>query len=239
MKLLGTLKSQLRRVKRIILILVNSRLYYRLRWGLYRYIAYAHRIQGWTVGNEMIALAHASYQLPSDAVIVEIGTFLGRSAVLLAGARKLRGSGKVHCVDPFNASGDAVSVPFYRAIVGAQQESQRQRFDQNIHRAGLTQWVQVHQDTAETIGASWSEPIDMLFLDGDQSPKGVRAAYEQWSPWLKVGGILAVHNSSERIYAEGHDGHHRLVVETVRPPQYADIVSVETTTFARKIMEIP
>jgi predicted O-methyltransferase YrrM len=217
-----------------------GRLYYRPRYGgLGRYIASARRIRGWTRGHEMIALARASYQLPSDAVIVEIGSFLGRSAVLLAGTRQLCGSGRVHCIDPFDASGDAFSVPVYRAIVGAQQESQRHRFDQNIHHAGLTPWVQVHQGTAETIGASWTEPIDMLFLDGDQSPQGARAAYEQWSPWLRVGGLLAVHNSSKRIYAEGHDGHRRLVVETVRPPQYADIVCVGTTTFARKMMETP
>ena len=67
-------------------------------------------IPGWTRDAEAVALAKLAYRLPRNAVIVEIGSFLGSGAVLLAGARKLRGSGRVHCVDPFNGSGDSYSV---------------------------------------------------------------------------------------------------------------------------------
>ena len=89
-----------------------SLLYDRWRWGpLGTYIARSRRIPSWTRGTEAVALARASESLPNGAVIVEIGAFLGCSAVLLAGARKLRGSGKVPCIDPFDASGDAISVP--------------------------------------------------------------------------------------------------------------------------------
>ncbi len=52
-------------------------------------------------------------------------------------------------------------------------------------------------------------------------------------PFLKPGGILVLHNSSERIYEEGHDGHHQLVLDYLRAPNYTDIHCVRTTTFAR------
>jgi hypothetical protein len=44
------------------------------------------------------------------AVIVEIGVYFG-SASDLAGARKIAGTGVVHCIDPFDASGDDFSAP--------------------------------------------------------------------------------------------------------------------------------
>lgn len=140
--------------------------------------------------------------------------------MLLAGARKAAGSGKLHCIDPFDASGDAFSVPVYQSIAGSLGTSLQQRFEDNIRRAGLSDWVEVHQGTAQAIARTWRTPVDMLFLDGDQSPYGVRLAYESWAPFLKRGGIIAVHNSSDHAYAETHDGHRRLVVKTIHPPEY-------------------
>jgi predicted O-methyltransferase YrrM len=72
------------------------------------YVDRSEAIAGWARGDEAIELALAARSLPVGATIVEIGSFLGSSAVLLAGARKVAGSGMVHCVDPFDGSGDAL-----------------------------------------------------------------------------------------------------------------------------------
>ena len=179
-------------------------------------------------------LATTSYALPSHAVIVEVGSFLGKSAIMLAGGRKVRGTGRVHCIDPFDASGDAFSVPAYRAVADADPQPLRARFQANVAAAGLTDWIEAHEGTAAAIAAAWVEPIDMLFLDGDQSPDGARLAYDAWAPFLKVGGILAVHNSNERAYAPGHDGMRLLATGVVRAPRYTEIRCIESTTFARR-----
>jgi predicted O-methyltransferase YrrM len=181
-----------------------------------------------------MALARASYSLPDEAIVVEVGSFLGKSSVVLGGARKLRGSGRVHCVDPFDGSGDHFSLPAYRAISRDSPLTLRERFEASLRHAGLTSWMVVHQGTAEAISSTWTQPIDMLFLDADQSPQGARSAYERFVPFLKPNGVLALHNSSEREYAVGHDGYRRLVMEELRAPRYFDIYSVESTTFATK-----
>lgn len=208
----------------------------RRRWGqLGTYITRACCVPGWTRGDEAVALAETSYALPADAVLVEIGSFLGLSAVLLAGARKLRGSGIVHCVDPFDASGDTFSAPIYGMIAKRERRSLRERFEYNIRRAGLSKWVVAHQGLADKIAATWTQPIDFLFLDGDQSYQGVRTAYDSWIPFLRSDGVLAVHNSSrDHPYQVDHDGHMRLVAEFVRAPCYHDMQCIGTTTFARK-----
>ena len=123
----------------------------------------------------------------------------------------------------------------YRAIADADARPLRQRFQTNIARAGLTDFVEVHEGTAASIAARWTEPIDMLFLDGDQSPDGARLTYDLWARFLKVDGLIALHNSTERSYSPGHDGYHLLAVQTVCPPQYSDVRCVDTTTFARKL----
>jgi predicted O-methyltransferase YrrM len=212
-----------------------ARQVYRARYGPFGpYLVDTAAIPSWLGRAEALALAASCFSLSRDAVVVEIGSFLGKSAIMLAGARKQAGSGTVHCVDPFDASGDAFSVPVYREIAVGDARSLRERFEANIARAGLTGWVEAHEGTAASVAAGWTAPIDMLFVDGDQSPDGARLAYDSWSPFLKAGGLIALHNSVERVYAPGHDGIHLLAVHRVRPPQYGDIHEVDTTTFARK-----
>ena len=209
---------------------------YRMRYGnLGRYVAEARAIPGWLTRRESLTLALLSYNAGAQAVIVEIGSFLGRSAVVLAGARKERGSGVVHCVDPFDASGDSFSAPIYKAISDGSHASLRERFDTNLARAGVEKWIRVHQGTAASAAAGWSVPVDLLFMDGDQSPDGVRLAYQDWAAFLKVGGVLGLHNSSERTYAPGHDGHYLLARVLAESPEYSQIALVDSTTFWRRL----
>src|SRR5262249_27490738 len=155
----------------------------------------SRRIPGWTAGEEAVALGRASQALPAGAVVVEIGSFLGKSAVILAGARKLRGSGCVHCVGTFDASGDAFSAPVYRRLAQSSPASLRERFDGYIRGAGLEGWVKVHHGGEAPAAAAWTAPIDLLFMDADHGEAAVRAAYARWAPFVKDGGIIAIHNS--------------------------------------------
>jgi predicted O-methyltransferase YrrM len=201
------------------------------------YVWYSRQIQGWTRDDEAIRLAQVSHSLPDNAVVVEIGAFLGCSTVLLAGGRKTRGSGEVHTVDPFDASGDAFSQPVYASIRDTTERSLRDRFEQNLVRAGVERWVYVHPMRAEDLVGRWTRPVDLLFLDGNQEYEAVLATYWAWSPLLKPGGILAVHNSRPGYRRETHDGSARLVEGRVRAPAYSEIELVGSITFARKLTD--
>jgi predicted O-methyltransferase YrrM len=205
--------------------------------GIEEYLRLSEQIPGWTRGIEAEALAERAYALPDDAAIVEIGCFLGSGAVLLAGARKLRGSGRVHCVDPFDGSRDEFSVPRDQSILGtASGLTHLSQFHDNIGSAGLADWIDVHEGTAVEISETWDTPIDFLFLDGDHSAAAARSAYLAWSPWLRVGGTLAIHNSNPSAHEDDHDGHFRVAQEFVTPPEYDEIELIGTTTFARKAL---
>ena len=199
------------------------------------FISLSEKIPGWTRGEEAAELARLSFQQGTDAVIVEIGSFLGSGTIILAGPRRLRGSGKVHCIDSFDCSGDAFSVPHYQRILTSLGGGNlRNHFDDNIRSAGLAAWVEVHQGSARMISANWHTPIDLLFLDGDQSRAGAREAYDSWSPFLRPGGIIAIHNSHPDNHPIDHDGNWHLVETVVHPPSYAEIHRITSTTFARR-----
>lgn len=202
---------------------------------LQHYLAVSATIPGWTRRDEAEALTRISFALADGPTVVEIGSFLGSGTVLMAGPRRLRGSGKVHCVDPFDCSGDPFSAPQYRQILdGIGGGTLRDRFDGIMERVGLSDWVEVHQGGAREIAATWNAPIDLLFLDGDQSPAGAREAFECWAPFLKRGGFIAVHNSHPAERAAGHDGYYRIAVEEIQPPAYSSVTLIGSTTFARK-----
>lgn len=190
-------------------------------------------IPGWTRNDEARELLRVSYSLSPGAVIVEIGSFLGAGAILLAGPRRIRGSGIVYCVDPFDGTGDSFSVPHYRRILeNIGGGSLRDHFERNIYDAGLSALVRIQQGRAKEVARTWTKPIDLLYLDGDQSRTGVRETYDSWVEFLKVGGIIAVHNSQPGDHPPDHDGHRCIVQEEIRPPNYHDIRLVGSTTFA-------
>jgi len=207
----------------------------RLAEELEVFLRRSETIPGWTRGEEARELLRISHSLSAGAVIVEIGSFLGAGAILLAGPRRIRGSGLVHCVDPFDGTGDSFSVPHYQRILAEfSNGSLRDHFERNIHSAGLGPWVRIHQGGADEVARSWTTPIDLLYLDGDQSRKGVREAYDSWGCFLKAGGIIAVHNSAPENRTSEHDGHRCIVEEEIKPPNYSNIRLVSSTTFASK-----
>lgn len=198
-------------------------------------VAASASIPGWTAGEEARQIALASQALPENAVIVEVGVYMGRCTALLAGARKLRGSGHVHCVDPFDCSGDSFSLPHYREGLKASGfYTLESVFRHHLARLDLERWVSIHKGIARDIAAQWSGAVDLLLLDGDQSPVGAREAFDNWTPHLKRGGTIVLRNTRDREYAEGHDGHRRLALQEIVPPRYEAIRQIGGTTFAMK-----
>jgi hypothetical protein len=203
---------------------------------MFPYVRRAAQIPGWTRGTEADALALANRSLKGDAVVVEIGAFMGSATVVLAGARKLAGTGMVHCVDPFDGSGDSFSVPVYAQMEADLGMNARQRFDQSISDAGVADFVTVHHGTAESIAPTWDLPIDVLFMDGDQSPTGARSAFDLWEPWLRTGGLVVLTNSAPRHFDDDHDGQFRVADQLVVAPWYENRRVIGTSTFAERAL---
>ncbi|MBF0123764.1 MAG: tetratricopeptide repeat protein [Magnetococcales bacterium] len=121
---------------------------------------------------------------PGEGVIVELGSFMGRSTCWLAEGSRVANRGKVFACDNFRGYSEEQNwdtLPQFRA---------------NIEQAGLSDWVDVRVGTSENIGRSWqqSQRIRLLFIDADHSYEASRLDFITWFPYVEPGGIVAFHD---------------------------------------------
>ena len=142
------------------------------------------------------AAAAATAALPAIPML-ELGSYCGRSTVWLGDVAERTGT-LLFALDHHRGSeenqagwdhhdsavvddriGKMDTLPFFRAT---------------IHDAGLEDSVVGLIGRAPTIGAAWTTPLSLLFIDGGHGEEPARLDYEHWTPHVAVGGTLAIHD---------------------------------------------
>ena len=164
--------------------------------------------------------------------VLEIGSFMGKSTCILAGACIERGDGSlVVAVDPFDMAGTQVQVQEQREIVRGSPGTFYQ-FVSNARRLGFYRSV-LPLATYSTIGlARGSWRFRMVFIDATHDFDGVAADVELASHFLHVGGILALHDASG-----GHwPGIERYVSENLnRDPRFRQFAEAGTIVVYERV----
>ena len=107
----------------------------RKRGWKYRSISAYDEIPGWLSENEAIGLYELAMRLPdAHSVVVEIGSWLGKSSLVIAKGLKKNRRGVLYCIDPFNADGDAPSTELYSNAAARQQLPLQEQFVYNMKR---------------------------------------------------------------------------------------------------------
>lgn len=129
--------------------------------------------------------------IPSGGVIVEIGSYLGGSTIIMArGSMKAR-KGKVYAIDPHD-------YPNKRVKGGSVEDTSRiiyDRFTKNIIWAGVGRHVIHMHMTSKEAERKWKMPVSLLWIDGNHRYEYVKEDFLLWKKHLKVGGIIAFHDS--------------------------------------------
>lgn len=107
--------------------------------------------------REMLFLQQLVYQLNNNSLILEIGSFLGKSAVALADAAE-KINGTVICIDPFDKHSNSFSP------------NQKEIFLENISGWDNIYLVEAHSSNFFELNAE--DKYDMIFIDGDHSVVG-------------------------------------------------------------------
>jgi predicted O-linked N-acetylglucosamine transferase (SPINDLY family)/glycosyltransferase involved in cell wall biosynthesis/predicted O-methyltransferase YrrM len=144
-------------------------------------------IEGFMVPGQEEYLFNKVKSLPNDAVIVEIGSYKGRSTVAMSYAC-IGTNRKIYCLDTW----DGNDTDF----------SDRNFFDiwqENIEKNGLSQYVVPLRGYSHQILSQWEEltgdkAIDFIFIDGSHQFLDVLKDYEQSLPLVKDGGWIAFHD---------------------------------------------
>lgn len=191
-------------------------------------------IDGWLTVSEAIELFELARSLPHERPLaVEIGCWQGKSSVCIARGLQGKNAPRLCCIDPFDATGDASSAGEYRARADGIGGPLRSAFEDNVEAAGVRGCIDVRQGRSHEQVKSWHQPIDLLFLDGDHSYDAVARDYQDWTPHVRPGGYLVMHDVVHGV----HQGPRRVVDEQLlRDPHWVDVHYADSMLVARKAM---
>lgn len=150
----------------------------------------ARDVPGFLVEDEARFLGLAAACAPCPGAIVEIGSFKGKSTVMLARVAAHYGLGPVVAIDPHNFN--SAELKEHRAVPGA---TSFQEFQSNLEAAGVAQQVEVHRAYSSELAAAWKRPIRFLWIDGDHSYQGAKSDFDGFFPYVEPEGLVAFHDA--------------------------------------------
>jgi predicted O-methyltransferase YrrM len=185
--------------------------------------AAAEGARGFMPVEEGLALHDAAAAVAVDGPMLEIGSYCGKSAIYLGAAAQRAGTvlfsvdhhrgseenqpgwewHEPDLVDP--AVGQIDTLPFFR---------------RTVHDAGLEGTVVAVVADSPTLAAHWTTPLALLFIDGGHGTEPAHRDYEQWTPHVRTGGLLLIHD----VFPDPADGG--------RPPYEIYCRAIESGDFA-------
>ena len=148
-------------------------------------------VRGFLIGGDIGVLFGKAVALSPGSVIVEVGSYLGLSALLMASALYSRGdvSSRIHCVDTWDGPSEYVGSRF------AESRPIFDVFRENIAHSGFgSRIVPLKAPSVEAATRFAPQSIDLVFIDADHSLEGCLSDLEAWYPRLKPGGVLIGHD---------------------------------------------
>lgn len=151
-------------------------------------------IDGWLSRGQVAALYDAAATCPPGGTIVEIGSFRGRSTVVLASAAPE--GAMIVAIDP-HAGNDRGPQEIDGFAVEA--DADHQVFCENLRAAGVAARVRhvrrFSTEAHDEVGA----PIDVLYIDGAHRFAPAREDIDQWGARVTESGALLIHDSFSSV----------------------------------------
>lgn len=187
-----------------------------------RLFALADSVIGFMPTDEGRALFGAANQYLRGGVAVEIGTYCGRSTVLLGAAAARIGS-VLYTVDHHHGSEE--HQPGWEFHDSTMVDPVSGRFDtlptfrRTLDAAGLDDTIVAVVGKSNLVARGWRTYLELLFIDGGHSEAVAQADFDGWAPWVAVGGALIIHD----VFPDPRDGG--------RPPYHIYCRAIESGDF--------
>ncbi|MFD8894510.1 class I SAM-dependent methyltransferase [Streptomyces sp. NPDC059566] len=147
------------------------------------------------------AAAAGSLGLP----LLEVGTYCGRSTILLADAAREAGVAAI-TVDHHRGSEEQQPGWEYHDPTVVDPEiglmDTLPTFRRTLHRAGLEDHVIAIVGRSPQVAATWGGELGFVFIDGGHTDEHASGDYEGWAPHVAVGGTLVIHD----VFPDPADG---------------------------------
>jgi predicted O-methyltransferase YrrM len=169
-------------------------------------------VPGWLTDEEGEALYELARGCEGRGVIVEIGSWKGKSTICLGVGSRAGNGVPIFAIDPHAdyRFGD---------------------FKANVERAGVADLVTPIASLSQAAADGFHHAIELLFVDGSHEEQLVREDFEKWVPKVVEGGWVAFHDTTWT------PGPRRVVGERIyRSRNFADVrFVVGSLTVGRKV----
>ncbi|MFI1965296.1 class I SAM-dependent methyltransferase [Streptomyces pathocidini] len=139
--------------------------------------------------------------------LLEVGSYCGRSTILLADAAREAGTVAV-TVDHHRGSEEQQPGWEYHdpelvdQAPGVQRIDTLPTFRRTLHTAGLEAHVVAVVGRSPQVAALWNTPLSLVFIDGGHTDEHATGDYEGWAPHVAPGGLLVIHD----VFPDPADG---------------------------------
>ncbi|HYO05291.1 MAG TPA: class I SAM-dependent methyltransferase [Mycobacterium sp.] len=170
-----------------------------------RLFALAEQVIGFMPADEGRALYDAAVTYLRDGVGVEIGTYCGKSTVMLGAAAQQSG-GVLYTIDHHHGSEE--HQPGWEYHDTSMVDEVTGLFDtlptlrHTLDAAGLDQNVVAVVGKSSLVARSWRTPLQLLFIDGGHTDAAAQQDFDGWARWVAVGGALVIHD----VFPDPDDG---------------------------------
>lgn len=189
--------------------------------------------------DEGRALFDAATRFLDGGVAVEIGTYCGKSTVLL-GAAAAATSSVLFTVDHHHGSEEHQAgwqfhdTTFVDPVSG--------RFDTLPTFRRTLDAMNLHDNVVAVVGHSavvaraWRSPLQLLFVDGGHSEEAAQQDYDGWAKWVAVGGALVIHD----VFPDPRDGGRppfHIYCRAVDSGEFSEVAAVGSLRVLQRISE--
>ena len=152
-------------------------------------------IDGWLRPEQAQKLWDLAATAPDDATVVEIGSFHGRSTVVLGSA--VGENAMVYAIDP-HAGNDRGPGEWHGEADDGQAD--HDAFISNLKRFDLTDRVTHVREFSQKAGHLVPGEIDVLYIDGAHGYSPALSDIVEWGARVRPGGSMAIHDTYTSVF---------------------------------------
>lgn len=157
-------------------------------------LATVAEVEGWMTDAQARRLWEGARRVGAAGRIVEIGSFRGRSTIVLAKAAA--DLVEVAAVDPHRGGDRGPNEYDPHAQLG---DSDYETFHANLAQAGVDQRVRHVRRPSEQALDDVEGQIDMLYIDGAHRYGFAKADIELWGGRVRAGGSMFIHDAFSAV----------------------------------------
>jgi predicted O-methyltransferase YrrM len=147
-------------------------------------------VEGWMTDGQALLLWNSAKRVPAGGRIAEIGSYRGRSAIILAKAAPE--AGEIAAIDP-HAGNDR--GPQQIDGTADEGEGDHELFHSNLKAAGVDDRIHHVRKPSKGAHSEIEGQLDMLYVDGAHRYTPALEDIRDWGARVSSGGTMLIHDS--------------------------------------------